>query len=182
LTLTQSQNAIKAALIIYFKNKKFKMDNAGLILLYAGQNIPQGWLPCDGRLLQVNGYRLLFSILRNNYGGDRHDTFGLPKRDNVNNLRYLIHPDGRFVDMSLSYTFDPNDEERIIGFVLPFAGGNVPDGWVLCDGRHLKMSENATLQAVLGDRFNTANTPAHHFSLPKTDEPHIVCISGRYPE
>lgn len=154
------------------------MQNAGLILLYAGQNIPQAWLPCDGRLLQVNSYKLLSSMIDRRYGSD---TFGIPKLDNVNNLRYLIHPDGRLVDMSLSYTFDPNDEDRIIGFVLPFAGGNVPDGWALCDGRHLNMYENQTLYAALGYTFNTETTPAYHFCLPKTDKPHIVCVSGKFP-
>jgi microcystin-dependent protein len=37
-----------------------------------------GWLPCDGRLLQINQYQILFSLLGTMYGGDGRTTFGLP--------------------------------------------------------------------------------------------------------
>ena len=158
------------------------MEKAGLILLYAGKSIPKGWLPCDGRLLKVRDNRLLYSIIGNKYGGNiSDDTFGLPKRDNVNKLRYIICPDGEFIGSSLTYTFDPNDENRTIGFVLPFEGGNVPDGWVLCDGKQLINYQDETLYAAFGDTFNTTSTAANNFCLPKTDKPHIVCVSGDFP-
>ena len=39
---------------------------------------PQGWYPCDGRLLPIQQYAPLFALLGNRYGGDGKTTFGLP--------------------------------------------------------------------------------------------------------
>jgi microcystin-dependent protein len=50
----------------------------GEIQLYAGANLPGGWLPCDGRLLQVANAPGLFGVISNFYGGDGLTTFALP--------------------------------------------------------------------------------------------------------
>lgn len=50
----------------------------GEIRLFAGQYAPEGWLPCDGRLLNIGDYNLLFHVLHTVYGGDGTATFGLP--------------------------------------------------------------------------------------------------------
>ena len=51
----------------------------GQIILWPGAVfVPQGWLPCDGRQLQVSQYAALFSILGKVYGGDGTTTFALP--------------------------------------------------------------------------------------------------------
>lgn len=39
---------------------------------------PDGWLPVDGRVLPVQRYSTLFSILGGTYGGDGATTFALP--------------------------------------------------------------------------------------------------------
>lgn len=50
----------------------------GEIRLCAFPVIPRGWLPCDGRLLNVNINQVLFALLGTQYGGDGRSTFGLP--------------------------------------------------------------------------------------------------------
>lgn len=42
-----------------------------------GSPAPAGWLPCDGRALQVNQYAALYSLLGNAFGGTA-TTFNLP--------------------------------------------------------------------------------------------------------
>lgn len=39
---------------------------------------PPGWLSCNGQLLAISQYTLLFTILGTTYGGDGINTFGLP--------------------------------------------------------------------------------------------------------
>jgi microcystin-dependent protein len=39
---------------------------------------PHGWAACNGRLLPINQYQALFSILGTTYGGDGRTTFALP--------------------------------------------------------------------------------------------------------
>ncbi|TNE61132.1 MAG: phage tail protein [Alphaproteobacteria bacterium] len=51
----------------------------GEIRMFAGlaTAIPTGWLPCDGRYLNVSDYELLFTALYYTYGGSQ-TTFALP--------------------------------------------------------------------------------------------------------
>lgn len=45
----------------------------------AGFNFaPVGWLPCDGRLLPIAEYEILYTLLGTTYGGDGITTFGIP--------------------------------------------------------------------------------------------------------
>ena len=50
----------------------------GEICTFAFNFCPQGFVPADGRLLQVNQYQALFSLLSNTFGGDGRSTFGVP--------------------------------------------------------------------------------------------------------
>ena len=43
-----------------------------------GDTCPRGWLPADGRLLHLQSYTALYSLLGVSYGGDGQNTFGLP--------------------------------------------------------------------------------------------------------
>lgn len=38
----------------------------------------EGWLLCDGRILQIRQYSALFSLLSNRFGGDGTTTFAIP--------------------------------------------------------------------------------------------------------
>jgi microcystin-dependent protein len=49
----------------------------GEVRAFAG-DLPNGWLPCDGRLLDVETNVVLFSILGYAYGGNGTSTFALP--------------------------------------------------------------------------------------------------------
>lgn len=50
----------------------------GTVQAFAFNFTPRGWMPCDGRLLQISEYSTLYSLLGDQYGGDRHTTFALP--------------------------------------------------------------------------------------------------------
>jgi microcystin-dependent protein len=50
----------------------------GEIAPFATPTLPAGWMPCDGRTLQIRDYMVLFSIIGTMYGGDGAHTFALP--------------------------------------------------------------------------------------------------------
>jgi microcystin-dependent protein len=50
----------------------------GDIRLFAGNFAPLGWLPANGRLLQISEYEVLFFIIGTTYGGDGQTNFALP--------------------------------------------------------------------------------------------------------
>jgi microcystin-dependent protein len=65
----------------------------GQILAYAGDNIPDGWLPCDHRMLRRRSYPELFRVLGTQYGdGDGSNTaFNLPGKVSAEaKVRYII--------------------------------------------------------------------------------------------
>lgn len=50
----------------------------GEIRQFAGNYEPQGWVFCDGRLLPISEYEILFSLIGTTYGGDGQTTFAVP--------------------------------------------------------------------------------------------------------
>ena len=51
----------------------------GEIRAFASDQIPSGWLACDGQVLQINQHIALFSLIGNAFGGDGKQNFCLPK-------------------------------------------------------------------------------------------------------
>ena len=50
----------------------------GEIRLFGGKNAPDGWLLCNGQVLNVLAYPALYRVIGNTYGGDGETTFALP--------------------------------------------------------------------------------------------------------
>lgn len=48
------------------------------IRMFAGNFAPQGWMFCDGSLLQISQYDALYSLIGTTFGGDGQMTFALP--------------------------------------------------------------------------------------------------------
>ena len=51
---------------------------AGEIRMFAGPRVPQDWVPCDGRTLNISEYELLYALLGTTWGGNGTTTFGIP--------------------------------------------------------------------------------------------------------
>ena len=50
----------------------------GEVRIFAGATPPAGWAVCDGRLLRIQKYPQLYSVVGTTYGGDGRETFALP--------------------------------------------------------------------------------------------------------
>jgi microcystin-dependent protein len=50
----------------------------GEIRLFAGNNLPAGFLSCNGQTLAIASYDVLFSVIGTQYGGNGSTTFSLP--------------------------------------------------------------------------------------------------------
>jgi microcystin-dependent protein len=50
----------------------------GEIRIFCGNFAPVGWLMCDGSLLPIDQYDVLFNLIGTTYGGDGQTTFGIP--------------------------------------------------------------------------------------------------------
>lgn len=66
----------------------------GIIVPFSGQQVPDKWLPCDGRVLEVYSYQALFSLLGRRFSGNLPPTqFMLPNL-NTASEKYIICADG----------------------------------------------------------------------------------------
>lgn len=55
------------------------MDNfVGEIKIFGGNFAPVGWHYCDGSLVSIAEYQVLFTLIGTTYGGDGVNTFALP--------------------------------------------------------------------------------------------------------
>lgn len=50
----------------------------GEIRMFGGNFAPRGWLMCDGTLLPISEYDVLFTLIGTTYGGDGQSNFALP--------------------------------------------------------------------------------------------------------
>ena len=50
----------------------------GTISIFAGNYAPYGWMLCNGQLLSIYEYGMLYAVLGNRYGGEPDKTFALP--------------------------------------------------------------------------------------------------------
>jgi microcystin-dependent protein len=60
------------------------------IIYFAGNFVPEEWMPCDGSTLQIQENVALFSLLGNKFGRDGVHTFNLPKIPDLNELKAII--------------------------------------------------------------------------------------------
>lgn len=72
-------------------------DFIGEIMLFAFNWVPMYTLPCDGRILPIQGNESLFSVLGAIYGGDGRTSFALPDLRGTQpdpNMQYCIVTSG----------------------------------------------------------------------------------------
>jgi microcystin-dependent protein len=72
------------------------------IALFAFDVIPENWMHCDGRIMNINDNIVLFALLGNHFGGDGEYTFGIPDlRDREpKGMKYCIATKGMFPSRS----------------------------------------------------------------------------------
>jgi microcystin-dependent protein len=65
----------------------------GEIRMFAGNFAPAGWMLCQGQLLPISEYDVLFNLIGTTYGGDGQSTFALPNLQS----RVPVHQGSGFV-------------------------------------------------------------------------------------
>ena len=61
-----------------------------VIKQFAGNFAPEGYMDCDGRILPIQQYPALFSILGTYYGGDGRNNFALPDLRPYTSVTYHV--------------------------------------------------------------------------------------------
>ncbi|MFZ1126396.1 MAG: tail fiber protein [Candidatus Baltobacteraceae bacterium] len=66
--------------------RSLPMPYIGEVRMFGSNLVPLGWSPCDGRLLSLDPYQSLFSLLGTTFGGDGKTGFAVP------DLRGMVAP------------------------------------------------------------------------------------------
>ena len=64
----------------------------GSVLLVPYTYLPDGWFPCVGTLLPIQGYASLYALIGTTYGGNGTSDFALPDLQNIcpTGMMYII--------------------------------------------------------------------------------------------
>lgn len=149
---------------------------------------PLGWAACDGRLLPIQSYPVLFSLIGTTYGGDGVNAFALPK---VTSQDVLQSADDRLSFFICLDGVDPTKEiaTNFLGHISLFAFSRIPSNMQLCDGRLLTISDNSALYSLIGPYFG--GDEVRNFALPFLLPPvglnglgqgkYCICTDGVFP-
>lgn len=130
--------------------------------------IPDGYLPADGRLLQVAENRALFALLYTTFGGNGTETFALPDLPAPPGMVNLICVGGEFPSPGRTPQTD-----CLLGSVELWAFTQLPGPQLPADGRELKVDRFSLLAYLLentfgGDGKETFNLPSIAPPIPGT--------------
>lgn len=69
----------------------------GSIQLFPYSFAPRGWMSCEGQILSIMDYQMLYSLIGATYGGDGRSTFGIPNlkgAEPLSTMKYYIALNG----------------------------------------------------------------------------------------
>jgi len=167
------------------------MPFTGTIVAFGGTVIPSGWLVADGALLSPRDYPALCYAIGTTFGGDGETTFALPNLDGAAavgtgagvalgqkvagtvpglGLNYAIRTDAGVYPSSDGRGAFP-DRHPFLGQVLAYAGSELPEGWMACNGAMLPVAQFQPLFSLIGYAYGGSG-PA--FALPNLAGRRIV--------
>jgi len=155
-----------------------------MIQTFAGSIAAFGAPRAEGQTLQISNpgtNQALFSVLGTNFGGDGIRTFGIP---NLNGRAAVGGQQvGMFGQGTLSMTWlistGPSTLAPVPGTLAIFGGNYAPDGWAICDGSTLPISQYVPLFEAIGTAFG--GNPNVYFLLPNLQSGAAPVGTGQGP-
>ncbi len=154
-----------------------------MLAMFAGQDVPGGWLACDGSLIDQSAHPRLFAVLGNAFGWQSATRVALP---NLTGNVVIGPPEGAVPGQTRPWqpgdafqTVPPalvlnwlvcvqglypqgNGQEPAgaapcgqgwLGQVIAYAGKDIPPGWMACDGSLLSIAEHEELFVLLQNQW-----------------------------
>jgi microcystin-dependent protein len=142
----------------------------GMVQTFAGLSPAFGAPRAEGQDLQISNpitNQALFSVLGTSFGGNGITSFGIP---NLNGRAAIGGPQqvGQMGQGTLSLAWlistGPSSLAPVPGTLAIFGSNYAPDGWAICDGSTLPISQYVPLFEAIGTAFG--GNPAVDFVLP----------------
>jgi microcystin-dependent protein len=162
----------------------------GEIRMFAGNFAPANWMFCDGALLPISEYDVLYTLIGTTYGGDGVTTFALPDLrsrvpvhqgpDSFGN-NYIIGQSGGAENVTLTTQQMPAHTHPVAVVSGP-GTANTPQNNFFANWPGAQYSDqgaNTTLNA--GALQNAGNNLPHDNMLPFQAVNFIISLFGIYP-
>jgi len=158
----------------------------GEIRTFAFGQIPQGWAPCNGQLINVQTNQVLFSIIGATYGGDGRTTFALPNLQGgvpVHQGAAQGVPYGKSggeAAHALTINEMPNHSHTVNASKSIANSGN-PTGnvWSFSDQQTFASTANATMS--LNAISTVGSSQPHNNMQPYSVLSFCIALTGLYP-
>lgn len=198
-TLSNKLKSIDSKINAVASNKG-SVPTGTIVIWYGSSTIPDGWLPLDGQAISREAYSDLFSLYGTSFGeGDGSTTFNIPNQNSgVNDAgdtdyKYIVKATNAILNTETSsisaYSLESSENTQSsfkslnvpIGSVIDYVGTDVPEDWMLTDGRELSISDYPELYSVIGTSFGSSENGK--FNIPTitdiTDNVHkIIKVNG----
>lgn len=156
----------------------------GEIRMFSGIFAPKDWAFCDGKMLNIQDYELLFSVIGSTYGGNDVSTFALPDlRGRVPVSQGGSFPLGAFGGQeTVSLTIDQMANHQHKAYTSSVGGLEQPANnfWGPSDGK--------PYVPAVGSQFMNANSlsyvgvgEAHENRIPYLAIAFIISLTGVIP-
>lgn len=166
----------------------------GEIRMFAGVKVPQDWHLCDGSLLSISEYDVLFSLLGTTYGGNGSTTFGLPdlrgrlalgQGTGTGLTPRVLGTSGGSETVTLDTTQIPAHSHTIKATTATGSTGDPTNTvWANTGATTLKQYSTAAPDTDMGkDALSTVGSGlAHDNMMPSLAINFIISLNGIYPQ
>lgn len=178
----------------------------GEIRMWAGTTfVPVNWLPCDGRMLSINTYPELYSLIGLVYGGDGRTTFAIPdfrgrvpvgqgrSPESVTGTTYAVGMTGGTEAVTLAAANTPkhthalqatNTDANSMGPANGLLGKTARGFYapVPSAAQQTQLSVSMNDVVVLDAYGSNGAVAAHNNVMSSLGMGFIICIRGLYPQ
>jgi microcystin-dependent protein len=162
----------------------------GEIRMFTGNFAPEGWLFCNGQVLNISQYDALFSLIGTFYGGDGISTFALPDlrgRNPLHNgtassgITYNLGQMGGLEQVTLSTSELPTHTHTVNA--LSSMGTTASPSNAFWAGSTIVQYSTITTNGVMGSQAIsvTGGSTPHNNMMPFLAISFIIATSGIFP-
>jgi microcystin-dependent protein len=156
----------------------------GEIRIFAGNFAPAGWMFCEGQLLPISEYEVLFNLIGTTYGGDGQSTFALPDMRGRLPVHmgsgFSLGENGGVENVTLSTTQIPAHSHTVLATTNQYTA-SLPGGNFLASGPDIYDQNKPGTSTMAPAISSTGGSQPHSNFQPYLCVDFIISLYGVFP-